>query len=128
VRRARVLVADDHDLMRNRVVHLLKREFDVVDAVADGKALLEAAARLKPDVCILDISMPMLSGIETATQLKQSGSSAKVIFLTIHDDSDFVGSAFRTGAQGYVFKTRMTADLAFAVREVLAGRTFLSSF
>ena len=114
--------------MRNRVVRLLRREFEVVGAVDTGPALLEAAAELKPDVCVLDISMPFLSGIETAAQLKLSDSTAKVIFLTIHNDSDFVGAAFKSGAVGYVFKTRMAADLVVAVKEVMAGRTFLSSF
>jgi len=128
VKRARILVAEDHNLMRTRVVRLLNREFEVVGAVDNGPALLEAAARLKPDVCVLDISMPSLSGIEAATRLKLSDSSAKVIFLTIHNDSDFVGAAFKSGAKGYVFKTRMAADLVVAVREVMAGRTFLSSF
>lgn len=126
MRRARILVAEDHKLMRQRVVSLLKREFDVVEAVANGKALLEAAALLKPDVCVLDISMPLLNGIETVVHLKQSDSTAKVIFLTIHHDSDFIGAAFKSGVEGYVFKTRMAADLILAVREVLAGRTFLS--
>jgi DNA-binding NarL/FixJ family response regulator len=126
VTRARILVAEDHTLMRDNVVRILKREFQVLDAVADGEALLEAAARLKPDVCVLDISMPEVSGIETATRLKQSGSTAKVIFLTIHDDFDFIGAALKTGADGYVFKTRMAIDLLLAVHEVLAGRTFLS--
>ena len=125
--RARILVAEDHELMRNQVVRLLRREFDVLEAVANGKALLEAAARLKPDVCVLDISMPQLNGIETVEQLKRSESSPKVIFLTIHNDADFVGAAFKSGAEGYVFKTRMGADLVIAVREVLAGRTFLST-
>jgi len=128
VKRARILVAEDHKLMRNRVVRLLKSEFEVVGAVDSGEALLEAAATLKPDVCVLDISMPNVSGIEAAAQLKLSDSPAKVIFLTIHNDSDFVGAAFKSGAEGYVFKTRMAADLIVAVREVMAGRTFLSSF
>ena len=74
--RARILVAEDHELMRDRVVRLLKKDFDVVDAVANGRALLEAAARLKPDVCVLDISMPLLNGIETVTCLKKSDSTA----------------------------------------------------
>jgi len=124
--RARILVAEDHELMRNKVVRLLRRDFEVLEAVTNGEALLEAAARLKPDVCVLDISMPRLNGIETATHLKKSNSKAKVIFLTIHNDSDSVGAAFKIGAEGYVFKTRMAADLIIAVREVLAGRTFLS--
>ena len=124
--RARILVAEDHTLMRDNVVRILKREFQVLEAVEDGEALLEAAARLKPDVCVLDISMPLVSGIETATRLKQSGSPAKVIFLTIHDDFDFIGAALKTGAEGYVVKPRMAIDLVLAVHEVLAGRTFLS--
>ena len=124
--RARILVAEDHELMRDRVVRLLTRDFEVVAAVTDGEALLEAAARLNPDVCVLDISMPVLNGIETATYLKKTSSPAKVIFLSIHNDSDSVGAAFNTGAKGFVFKTRMAADLIVAVREVLAGRTFLS--
>ncbi len=128
MKRARILLAEDHKLMRSRVVRLLKREFEVVGAVESGPALLEAAAKLKPDVCVLDISMPFLSGIEAAAQLKLSHSTAKVIFLTIHDDSDFVGAAFKSGAEGYVFKTRMAADLVVAVKEVMAGRTFLSTF
>lgn len=128
MKRARILVAEDHKLMRDRVMRLLKSEFEVVGAVDSGQELLEAAARLKPDVCVLDISMPKLSGIETANQLKQANSAAKVIFLTIHNDPDFVGAAFKSGAEGYVFKTRMAADLVTAVREVMAGRTFLSSF
>jgi DNA-binding NarL/FixJ family response regulator len=124
--RARILVAEDHELMRNKVVRLLQHDFEVLEAVTNGEALLEAAARLKPDICVLDISMPRLNGIETATHLKRSKSPSKVIFLTIHDDSDSVGAAFKSGAAGYVFKTRMAADLVIAVREVLAGRTFLS--
>jgi DNA-binding NarL/FixJ family response regulator len=128
VTRARILVAEDHELMRERVVRLLRRDFEVVDAVTNGEALLEAAARLKPDVCVLDISMPLLNGIETAAHLRKSSSPAKIIFLTIHNDSDSVGAAFKSGAEGYVFKTRMAADLIVAVREVLAGRTFLSSY
>jgi DNA-binding NarL/FixJ family response regulator len=126
VKRVRILVAEDHELMRDTVVRLLKQDFDVVDAVANGKALLEAAARLNPDVCVLDISMPLLNGIDAAMHLKHSHSSAKVIFLTIHNDSDSVSAGFRSGAEGYVFKIRMAADLVVAVRAVLAGRKFLS--
>jgi DNA-binding NarL/FixJ family response regulator len=125
--RARILIAEDHELMRNKVVRLLRRDFEVLGAVTNGEALLEAAARLSPDVCLLDISMPRLNGIETATHLKKRSSPTKVIFLTIHDDSDSVGVAFKSGAEGYVFKTRMATDLVLAIREVLAGRTFLSS-
>jgi DNA-binding NarL/FixJ family response regulator len=126
VARARILLADDHIEMRSRVVQLLELEFDMLEPVADGRALLEKALELKPDVCLLDISMPIINGIEAATQLVKSGSTAKIIFLTIHADWDFVQAALKTGASGYVVKTRIASDLKAAVREVLAGRPFIS--
>ena len=124
---ARILVADDHKEMRDSVCRCLEEEFNVIGAVADGAALLEAAARLDPDVCLLDISMPKLNGIEVANQLKQCGSRAKVIFLTIHEDMDFAQAALKTGASGYVIKRRLASDLLRAVKEALAGRIFISS-
>src|SRR5262249_43352551 len=110
-----------------RVVHLLAREFEVLDALEDGRAIVEAAARLKPDICLLDISMPVLNGIEAANQLKADGSTAKIIFLTIHEDPDFLQAALNAGASGYVVKRRLASDLRAAVREVLSGGTFISS-
>jgi DNA-binding NarL/FixJ family response regulator len=127
VNRARILLADDHDEMRDRVKRHLEQEFEVLDPVEDGIALLEAAARLSPDVCLLDVSMPVLDGIETATRLRESGSTAKIVFLTIHEDLDFVQAALKTGASAYVIKRRMVSDLRPAIREALAGRTFVSS-
>lgn len=124
--RARILLADDHKEMRKIVVQLLEREFEILDAVADGHALLKAASRLKPDVCLLDISMPAMNGIEAASQLKERGSTAKVIFLTIHEDGDFIQAALQIGASGYVFKRRVTSDLRLAVSEALADRIFIS--
>ena len=124
--RARLLLADDHKEMRNIVVHLLEREFEILSTVADGRSLLEAASKLKPDVCLLDISMPIMNGIEAAIQLKERGSTAKVIFLTIHEDQDFIQAALRIGASGYVFKRRITSDLCLAVSEALADRIFIS--
>jgi DNA-binding NarL/FixJ family response regulator len=126
VARARILLADDHREMRDRVVHLLEREFEMLEPVADGCALLEKVSELKPDVCLLDISMPILNGIEVATQLKANGSTTKIIFLTIHGDRDFVQAALKTGAYGYVVKSRMASDLNTAIREALAGRQFIS--
>jgi DNA-binding NarL/FixJ family response regulator len=126
VARARILLADDHKEMCNIVVELLEREFEIIDTVADGYALLKAAAGLKPDVCLLDISMPSMNGIEAAIQLKEHGSTAKVIFLTIHEDEDFIQAALRIGASGYVFKRRITSDLCLAVSEALADRVFVS--
>ena len=126
--RARILLADDHKEMRDRVVRLLGREFEILDPVEDGRALLEAASKLKPDLCLMDISMPIVNGIEAAAKLKESGTTAKIIFLTIHEDLDFLQAALKTGASGYVVKRQMASDLRTAVKEALAGRIFISSF
>jgi len=126
VYRMRILLADDHEEIRNIVVHLLERQFEILDAVADGRSFLEAASKLKPDVCLLDISMPIMNGIEAASQLKERGSTAKVIFLTINEDRDFIQAALRIGASGYVFKRRIRSDLRLAVSEALADRIFIS--
>ena len=125
--RARILLADDHEEMRERVRRHLENEFEVIDAVETGFALLDSVEKLKPDVCLLDISMPVLNGIETANRLKRSGSTARIVFLTIHEDLDFVRAALDTGALGYVIKRRMVSDLRFAIKEALAGRIFISS-
>ena len=125
--RTRILLADDHKRMRDQVKRLLEPEFEVLDSVEDGLALLEAAEKLHPDVCLLDISMPILNGIDTATRLKQSDSTAKVVFLTIHEDPDFLQAALKTGATGYVLKRRMALDLRKALKAVLAGRVFVSA-
>jgi DNA-binding NarL/FixJ family response regulator len=127
VSRVRILLADDHKEMRDRVVHVLEKEFEMLEAVADGQALLEAASELKPDLCLLDISMPVVSGFEVASRLKKGGSTAKIIFLSIHEDVDFVRAAYDAGGSAYVIKRRMASDLLKAIRAVLAGRTFTSS-
>ena len=124
--RARILVVDDHEEIRNTIVHLLKRQFDVLEAMSDGPASLEAVARLKPDVCVLDISLPSMSGIEVAQRIKEHDSQTKIVFLTLHDDFDFKMAAFETGAEGYVTKAKMSGDLLVACKEVLAGRTYIS--
>ena len=125
--RARILSADDHEEMRDQIKSLLDNEFEVLDSVEDGLALLDAAARLQPDVCLLDISMPVLNGIEAAERLRQRGSAAKIVFLTIHEDQDFLEAALKAGASGYVLKRRMALDLRPAIVEALAGRTFISA-
>lgn len=121
---ARILVADDHEEVRNLIVRMLQRQFDVLAAVGDGPTFLEAVERLKPDLCILDISMPSMSGIEVAQRIKQRDANIRIVFLTLHEDGDFQAAAFATGAEGYVTKARMAGDLLVAVREVLAGRRF----
>lgn len=120
---ARILVADDHEEVRNVIVRLLRRQFDVLAAFGDGPTFLEAVDRLKPDLCVLDISMPKMSGIEVAQRIKQNDSKMKIVFLTLHDDSDFRDAALETG-EGYVTKARMGRELLPAIKEVLAGGRF----
>ena len=112
--------------MREVIVRILEREFEVVEAVGDGQALLEAEMRSKPDVCVLDISMPVLNGIETALLLQQKGSIAKIVFLTMHGQAAFLNAALEAGALGYVLKPRMASDLLTAIREVMSDRLFIS--
>ena len=121
--RARILVADDHEEIRNEIVQLLRRQFQVLGAIGDGPEFLEAVDRLKPDLCVLDISMPNMSGIEVAQRIKQSDSRMKIVFLTLHDDSDFRDAALETG-EGYVTKARMGKELLPAIKQVLAGGRF----
>ncbi|HKO98698.1 MAG TPA: response regulator transcription factor [Pyrinomonadaceae bacterium] len=126
VARVRILLADDHKEIRERAVRLLEPEFEVVGAVADGYALVKASAQLLPDVCVIDISMPHLSGIEAAIQLRENRSQAKIVFLTVNEDSDFVSAALRAGAMGYVVKSRMASDLCVAVNDAINGNLFVS--
>lgn len=125
--RARILLADDHKEMRDRVTRVLENEFEMLDAVSDGQALLDAASELKPDLCLLDISMPIVNGFEVANRLKSSGSKTKIVFLSIHEDLDFVRAAYDAGASAYVVKRRMANDLLKAIRAALAGGTFTST-
>jgi DNA-binding NarL/FixJ family response regulator len=122
----RVLLADDNPSMLQAARRILEPEFQVVGTVNAGEALLEAADALRPDVFILDISMGMLNGLEAARLLIRTGSKAKIVFLTVHQDQEFVEEAFSVGALGYVVKPRLGTDLLLAVREALMGRTFVS--
>lgn len=108
------------------VARLLEPEFEVVQTVGNGQALLAAAARLKPDIVVLDISMPVLDGIEAARRLQAADSKAKLVFLTVHQDPDYVRAARAAGAQGYVVKCGLASGLLPALREALAGRSFVS--
>jgi DNA-binding NarL/FixJ family response regulator len=128
VAKVRLLLAEDHKEMREMIVRILEREFEVVGAVGDGRALLEAESRLKPDVCVVDISMPIMNGIEAAIMLHQNGSIAKIVFLTVHAQKAFLEAALGAGALGYVLKPRMASDLRPAIREVMADRQFISPF
>lgn len=122
----RVLIADDNREMRNTVVRLLEGEFEVVGAVADGRALVEAASRLRPHIGVIDISMPLMSGIEAVAQIRKTGSDMKIVFLTVNEDNDFVNAALESGASAYVIKRNMVTELVHALKETGAGRTFIS--
>ena len=126
VMQPRVLLADDHPAVLNMVAALLSATCEIVGRVGDGKALIEAEGSLHPDVLIMDISMPVMGGIEAAQHLKQSETKAKIIVLTVHEDPDFLGAALAAGASAYVMKSRLATDLTAAVNAVLKGRRFIS--
>ncbi len=122
----RVLLADDHPEILNKVANLLASICEIAGKVGDGKALLEAVGCLKPDIIVIDISMPVLNGIEAARRLKKSGSEVKIVFLTVHEDPDFLQAALASGACGYVIKSRLATDLVRAVEAAMADRRFIS--
>ncbi len=124
--RLRVLLADDHEEFLDTVERMLASEFEVIGRVQDGRALIDAADQLKPDVLVVDISMRFVNGIVAVQWLKNSGSQAQVVFLTVHEELDYVRAALAAGAKGYVVKPRMTSDLSLAIKEVHAGRLYLS--
>jgi DNA-binding NarL/FixJ family response regulator len=124
--RVRVLLADDHHELLERVRSILASDFDVIGSAINGHDLLALAEALRPYVVVADISMPGLNGIDAVRQLLANGSTARFIFLTLHEDRAFVGACFAAGAMGYVLKRRTSTDLVVAIREVLVGRRFVS--
>jgi DNA-binding NarL/FixJ family response regulator len=126
MRRPRLLLADDHNLLLDGIKLMLEPEFDLVGTVEDGQALLAAAQELTPDLILLDISMPLLNGLDAAGQLHKSLPSAKLIFVTMHEDADFVIAALRAGAAGYVVKRAAASEVLTAIREVLKGHYYVS--
>lgn len=123
---ARVLVADDLNSVLVAIGKLLENSFVVAGMVSDGKTALLAALALEPDLVLLDISMPGMSGIEVARELKKRGSKARIVFLTVHDDSDIVATCLAAGGIGYVLKVNMDTDLIPALYDALEGRIFVS--
>jgi DNA-binding NarL/FixJ family response regulator len=121
--RKRVLVVDD---LTPVMAALLRESFDVVGMVSDGQAALELTLKLSPDLIVLAISMPGMSGIEVAQELKRRGNNAKIVFLTVHEGSDILATAIAAGGLGYVAKVLMDADLIPAINEAFAGRVFVS--
>ena len=126
LKHVRLLLADDHHDCLAVASSLLEPEFEVVGTARDGQTLLDEAARLQPDMLVLDISMPVLNGIEAARRLKAARLQREDFFLTVHEDPDYLRAALAAGADGYVVKSRLARDLLLALREALAGRTFVS--
>jgi DNA-binding NarL/FixJ family response regulator len=124
--RPRVLLADDHTLVLEGLRRILVPEFDLVGTAEDGRALVESAAKLKPDVIVLDISMPLLNGIDAARQIMRATPGAKLIFLTMHADATYVSAAFGVGASGYLLKRSAASELSTAIHQVLEGGKYLT--
>jgi DNA-binding NarL/FixJ family response regulator len=122
----RILLVDDFPPILTAVAELLRDEFAIVGMVSDGPSALRAAQDLAPDMIITDISMPDMTGIDLAKELRLRGSEAKIIFLTVLDDSAVVAIAAAAGGSGYVLKARMGRDLLPAIRDSLSGRVFVS--
>ena len=124
--RPRILLADDHVLVAQALEHLLQAEFDVVGTVSDGRALVEAAGKLAPDVVVVDIGMPLLNGLDAGAQLKTLHPEMKVIYLTQNREPRFAIEAFRRQASGYLLKDSAASELTTAIRDALGGRTYVS--
>ena len=125
-RTIRVVIAEDNTLMAEGLRKLLECEFESVTAVGNGRELLDTVAVSKPDVALVDISMPLLNGIEATRRLRKISPGTKVIIVTAHTDPQYVVEAFRAGASGYVLKRCAVSELVIAIRCVLAGKTYVT--
>lgn len=123
--RPRVLLADNHPVLLGSTTALLKPQFDVVGNVTDGTTLVSEALRLCPDVIVADITLPMLSGIDAVRQLRETSLSAKIVFLTVHSEEQFIEACMQAGALGYVLKSHMKAHLIPAIQAALSGKTYI---
>jgi DNA-binding NarL/FixJ family response regulator len=122
----RVLLADDHVLVAEGIQKLLEPVFELVGIVADGRSLVAAANKLQPDIAVVDISLPLLNGLDASRRIKKTNPDIKIIILTMHSEPNFVTEAFRVGVSGYVLKQSVGSELLQAIREVLKGRAFVS--
>mgnify|MGYP001812350047 FL=1 len=122
----KVLLADDHLMVAEALKSLLTPEFDLVGVVEDGRALLQAAGKLRPDVIVADVSMPHLNGIDALVRLRQQGDQTPVVFLTMHRDVNFARRALDAGASGFVLKHSASVELVAAIRAALQGKTYLT--
>ena len=123
----RVVFADDHQQMIAMVRQTLSEEFEIVGAVEDGKRAVNAVLALNPDALVIDISMPILNGLQAAKQLQTANCRTRVIFLSIYEGPDFLDAAFSAGASGYVSKARLSTELIPAIHEAMLGRIFISA-
>jgi DNA-binding NarL/FixJ family response regulator len=127
MKRPRLLMADDHTIVLEGLRKLLEPDFEVVGMVEDGRALVNAAEQLAPDAVLLDISMPLLNGIEAAKQIRKRLPKVKLVFLTMHSDAEYVREAFRAGASAYLLKRSAATELASGINEALRGRTYIGA-
>jgi DNA-binding NarL/FixJ family response regulator len=126
MKRPRVLLADDHRILAEGLSSLLTAEFELAGVVEDGRALVESAKKLRPDVVVADITMPHLNGIDALAQLKKENPKVRVVFLTMHQDAVYARRALEAGASGYVLKHSAPAELVMAIRAALDGKTFIT--
>ena len=126
MKKPRVLLADDHKIVIEGLKNLLGDEFEIVGSVEDGRALVEQASTLYPDVIVADISMPQLNGIEAARQIKKIDKNIKIVFLTMHQDATYAANAFEAGASGFVLKHSASSELIRAIHEAIKGRTYVT--
>jgi DNA-binding NarL/FixJ family response regulator len=126
MKRARLLLADDHSLILEGLRLVLESEYEIVGAVADGRAVVDVAIAEKPDVIILDITMPVLNGINAARQIRRAVRGAKFVFVTVHASPAYVRYALSAGAMGYVLKTSAREEILVAVRTVLRGQIYIT--
>ncbi len=126
MRRPTILLADDHTILTEGLVSLLRERFEIVGTVADGSALVESADRLRPDVIITDVNMPSITGLEALGHLKKRGVTSKVIILTMHGEAGVAGQAVRAGASAFLLKHSAGDELIDAIDEVLNGRMYLT--
>lgn len=126
MKRARILLADDHSFTLEGVRTVLEPHHEIVGTVADGRALLEAALRLKPELIVLDITMPLLNGIDAAVQIKKSLPETKLLFVTMHVNPAYLEAALDAGGTGYVLKSAAGRELLEAVDSVLEGRIYIT--
>jgi DNA-binding NarL/FixJ family response regulator len=124
---ARILLADDNAEILDHVSEMLQADHEIVAQVADGNLVCAEVKNLRPDLIVLDISMGEHSGIEIAQRLREQGYAGEIVFLTVHEDPDFVAAAIGAGGRGYVIKSRMHSDLSLAVRAALSHRIFVSA-